>query len=131
MSDTFARQETLLAEALATTIRGPRRNGLFAAWLVLRCCGDVLATNSVSERGHHRRVDALEHRLHGLSLPPPLRRALTGALHQLREHSPHATNIALHQLVAPVRETLGSGPGDAIARAAKVAQTRVRNVEIG
>jgi hypothetical protein len=127
VSDAFARQETVMAEALGATIRGPRRNGLFAVWLVLRCCGDLLPPNPVSERGHRRRLEGLERRLHGLSLPAPLRRALTGAVQQLREGTPQAASIALQQLVAPVDETLGSTPGDAIARAASLARARVRN----
>ena len=127
MSDAFARQETILAEALGTAIRGPRRNGLFAVWLVLRCCGDLLPPNRVSERGHSRRMEGLEHRLHGLSLPGPLRRALMGALLQLREGTPNAVAIALQQLVAPVDETLGATSGRTVARAAELARSRVRN----
>jgi hypothetical protein len=126
MSDAFARQETVMVEALGATIRGPRGNGLFAVWLVLRCCGDLLPPNPVSERGHRRRLDALERRLHGLSLPAPLRRALTGALQRLREGTQQAVGIALQQLVAPVVETLGPTPGDAVARAARLAQLRLR-----
>ena len=127
MSDAFARQETILAEALGTAIRGPRRNGLFAVWLVLRCCGDLLPPNRVSERGHSRRMEGLEHRLHGLSLPGPLRRALMGALQQHREGTPNAVAIALQQLVAPVDETLGATSGRTIARAAELARSRMRN----
>ena len=127
MSDAFARQETILAEALGTAVRGPRRNGLFAVWLVLRCCGDLLPPNRVSERGHSRRMVGLEHRLHGLSLPGPLRRALMGALQQLREGTPNAVAIALQQLVAPVDETLGATSGRTVARAAELARSRVRN----
>ncbi len=127
MSDAFSRQETFLAETLGTAMRGPRRNGLFAVWLVLRCCGDLLPPNRVGERGHSRRVEGLERRLHGLSLPGPLRRALTGALQQLREGTPAAAGIALQQLVAPVDETLGATSGKTIARAANLARARVQN----
>ncbi len=116
-----------MTEALGTAVRGPRRNGIFAVWLVLRCCGDLLPPNRVSERPHRRRLDGLEHRLRGLSLPAPLRRALTGAVRQLREGTPQAASITLQQLITPVDETLGSGPGDTIARAARLAQARVRN----
>ncbi len=127
MSDAFARQETILAEALGTAIRGPRRNGLFAVWLVLRCCGDLLPPNRVSERGHARRMEGLEHRLHVPSLPGPLRRALMGALQPLREVTPNAVAIALQQLVAPVDETLGATSGRTVARAAELTRSRVRN----
>ncbi len=127
VSDAFARQETMLAEALGTAFRGPRRNGLFAVWLVLRCCGDLLPPNRVGERGHARRMEGLEHRLRGLSLPGPLWRALKGTLQQLREGTPNAVAIALQQLVAPVDETLGATSGRTIARAAELARSRVRN----
>jgi len=127
MSDAFSRQETFLAETLGRAMRGPRRNGLFAVWLVLRCCGDLLSPNRVGERGHSRRVEGVERRLHGLSLPGPLRRALTGALQQLRKGTPTAATIALQQLVAPVDETLGATSGKTIARAAELARARVQN----
>ena len=64
-----------MTETLGTAVRGPRRNGIFAVWLVLRCCGDLLPPNRVSERHHRRRLDGLEHRLHGLSLPAPDRKS--------------------------------------------------------
>ena len=126
MSDALARQESVLTEALETAIRGPRRNGLFAVWLVLRSCGDLLPPNPASERGHRRRLRGLDYRLRSLSLPAPLRRALAGALQQLDTGSSHSASVALLQLVAPARETLGPTCGDAVERAARIARERVR-----
>jgi hypothetical protein len=126
MSDALARQESVLTEALETAIRGPRRNGLFAVWLVLRSCGDLLPPNPASERGHRRRLRGLDHRLRSLSLPAPLRRALAGALQQLDTGSAHSAGVALLQLVAPARETLGPTCGDAVERAARIAREKVR-----
>jgi len=116
-----------MTETLGTAVRGPRRNGIFAVWLVLRCCGDLLPPNRVRELPHKHRLDGLEHRLHSLSLPAPLRRALTGAVRQLRDGTPQAASITLQQLITPVDETLGSGPGDTIARAARLAHALVPN----
>ncbi|MCZ6915951.1 MAG: hypothetical protein O7I93_04160 [Gemmatimonadetes bacterium] len=121
MSDTFARQETALSDMLHAAVRGPRRNGLFAVWLVLRACGDLLPPNRVSDRGHRQRIANIAGRLHSLSLPAPLRKALAGSIHQLSEGTAAAASIALRQLVAPVGETLGPASADAIARAARIA----------
>jgi phytoene/squalene synthetase len=68
-------------------------------------------------------VAALERRLASLTLPAPLRRALSATVAEMRDADPAATAVALAQLVAPARETLGSDAGDAIAQAARVART--------
>lgn len=122
MSDALARQETVFAEALDTAMRGPRRNGLFAVWLIVRACGDLLPPNPVSDRGHQKRLSELANRLRSLSMPPPLHRAIAGTLQGLSEGSPRSARIALRQLVAPVRETLGPVCGEALDRAAEIAQ---------
>lgn len=121
MSDIFARQEATLSHMLHSAVRGPRRNGLYAVWLVLRACGDLLPPNPVGERGHQQRLSGLIGRFHSLSLPVPLRKALAGSVHQLGEGTPAAAGIALQQLVAPVGETLGRAPADAVAHAARIA----------
>jgi hypothetical protein len=127
MSDIFARQEATLSDMLHSAVRGPRRNGLFAVWLVLRACGDLLPPNRVSDRGHLQRLASLTGRLHRLSLPMPLRKALAGSVDQLSDGTPAAAGIALQQLVAPVRETLGMASADTISNAAGIAgEVRVR-----
>lgn len=122
VSDALARQESVFVEALDTAMRGPRRNGLFAVWLIIRACGDLLPPNPVSDRGHQKRLNELANRLRSLSMPPPLHRAIAGALQGLNEGTPHSALIALRQLVAPVRETLGPVCGNALDRAAQLAK---------
>jgi hypothetical protein len=110
--------ERLLITALAAEARGPRRNGLFALWLLTRTAEALLPPDRVSARGHRRRVELLQRRLASLSVPPPLRRALTAALRQVGEGSPQDSALALHQLVAPARETVGERAATALAAAA-------------
>jgi hypothetical protein len=74
------------------------------------------------ERAARRRLLALESRLSSLTLPPPLRRALAGAMLQLRENGPAGVPLALGALVAPARETAGNEAGEAIQRAARSAR---------
>jgi len=87
-------------------------------WLTTRVALDFGLEPPLPERAQRRRLDALERRLARLSLSPPLRRALTGTLALLRDPERRAAAMALQQLTAPVRETLGTEAGDVIARAA-------------
>ena len=96
---------TSLLGLLPQTGRGPRREGIFALWLTVRVAQDLLR-DPPSERAHRRRLQALEHRLSSLTLPPPLRRALAAA----------------SQLVAPAREAGGAEAGEVMARAARAAR---------
>lgn len=122
MSDTLAPAEERLLEALAQSARGPKRNGVFAVWMLVRMCSGVLPPDELSPRVHRRRLQALERRLMSLSVPAPLKRALTSAVRELGERSCAAAGIALQRLVAPARETLGSEVGEVIALAAKIAR---------
>jgi hypothetical protein len=63
-------------------------------------------------------MELLQRRLASLSVPAPLRRALSAALRQVGEGSPQGTALALHQLVAPARETVGDRAAAALAAAA-------------
>jgi len=114
-----------LVELLPRTARGPRRNGVFALWLTVRVALDFCLTPPLPDRARRRRTSALENRLASLTLPAPLRRALTAALTHLQAGDPPAAALALTQLVAPVRDTLGAEAGDAIALAARVARSSV------
>jgi hypothetical protein len=107
-----------LAEALAQAARGPGRNGIFALWLFTRVAEAVLPTDPVSPRAHRRRVDLLQRRLSSVSMPVPLRRALAGALRVVADGTPRTSALALQQLVAPARETLGAQVADTVALAA-------------
>jgi hypothetical protein len=114
--------EERLVALLAGEARGPKRDGLFALWLVVRAAEGLLPPRPVSARNHRRRLAALERRLATLALPPPLKRALVAARHHLDPASPRAAALVLSQLVAPARDVLGPGSGDAVAVAARAAR---------
>jgi hypothetical protein len=117
---------TELLTLLPQTGRGPRREGIFALWLTLRVAQDLLHDPPPNERAHRRRLQALEHRLSSLTVPPPLRRALGAAMNQLRVASPEVAAQVLSQLVAPARESGGPAAGDAVAQAARAARATLR-----
>jgi len=105
-----------LLELLALSARGPRREGLFAVWLTARVALDQGLDPPLPERAQRRRIEALERRLARLSLSPPLRRALAGTLALLRDPGTRPAAMALQQLTAPVRETLGVEAGEVFSR---------------
>lgn len=107
-----------LLPLLARTPRGGKRDGLFAVWLTMRVALDQALVPPLPVRQARRRIDALERRLTSLALPPPLRRAIPGALALLREGEALSPALALQQLVAPVRDVFGAEAGDVVARAA-------------
>lgn len=117
--------ERELVGLLPATGRGPKREGIYALWLVLRVAQDLLLDPPLAERAVRRRFASLETRLSSLTLPPPLRRALTGALGQLREGGAPAVPVVLSTLVAPARETAGAEAGEAIQRSARAARQAV------
>lgn len=111
-----------LLEILAASARGPRREGLFAVWLTTRVALDQGLQPPLPERAQRRRIEALERRLARLSLSPPLKRALAGTLAMLRDPGTRPAAMALQQLTAPVRETLGEEAGEVLAKAARAAK---------
>jgi hypothetical protein len=113
---------TALLTLLPQTARGPKRGGLFALWLTVRVAQDLLHSSALLDRAQRRRVQALERRLSSLTMPPPLRRALVGALGQLRELRPETVPQILSQLIAPARETEGPEAAEALALAARQAR---------
>jgi hypothetical protein len=114
---------------MGETPRGPRREGVFALWLLLRVAEDLLLVPPPPERGTRRRVAALEQRLSSLSLPAPLRRALVSALSELKEPRRERVGQVLLLLVAPAREALGTEASDVMARAARSAAQRIKDGE--
>ena len=98
MSDKDGGQQGLL-ELLPRAARGPRRDGAFALWLTLRVAEDLLLQPPLAERASRRRLQALEHRLSSLTLPPPLRRALGAALGGLRGEGAAGVPLVLASLV--------------------------------
>lgn len=117
---------TTLATLLSSAVRGPRREGVYAVWLVARVALDLTLVPPISERARRRRLDALAHRLSSLTVTPPLRRALAGALTTLADGTPEAAAVALHHLVAPVREGIGTEAAEAVAQAARFARAAAR-----
>jgi hypothetical protein len=117
---------TALLSVLAVSARGPKREGIFALWLTVRVAQDLLRDPPPSERAHRKRLQALEHRLSSLTIPPPLRRALVAAISQLREARTETAALVLSQLVAPARDTGGVEAGEAVAQAARSARAAVR-----
>jgi hypothetical protein len=115
-----------LLTLLSETVRGPKREGVFALWLTVRVAQDLLQDPPPLDRAHRRRVQALEQRLSSLTIPPPLRRALTAAVSQLREARPESVAQVLSQLVAPARESGGSAAGEALTLAARSARAVLR-----
>jgi hypothetical protein len=114
--------EARLIELVAAAVRGPRREGLFALWLVVRSAEALLPPNPVSGKNHRRRLAALEARLGSLALPPPLKRALAAARDHLEPATPTAAALVLSQLIAPAREVLGPEAGEAVTVAARSAR---------
>lgn len=111
--------EARLVALAAEAERGPRRDGLYALWLTLRVAEALLPPDPVSLKNHRRRLVALEHRLGGLALPAPLKRAFAAARAQLEPGTPSAAALVLTQLVAPCREVLGAEAAEAVADAAR------------
>lgn len=115
-----------LLTLMAQTVRGPKREGIFALWLTVRVTQALLEDPPPPDRAHRRRLQALEHRLSSLTISPPLRRALTAAMSQLREPHPEIAAQVLSQLVAPAREASGPEVGEALAQAARAARAALR-----
>lgn len=114
--------EERLVTLIAAAVRGPQREGLFALWLMVRAAEALLPPAPVSAKNHRRRLQALETRLGGLAIAPPLKRALTAAVQHLGAATPRAAALVLSQLTAPAREVLGSDAADAVAVAARAAK---------
>ena len=121
---TTAAEERLVA-LIADAARGPKRDGLFALWLVVRAAEALLPPAPVSSKNHRRRLQALETRLGSLALPAPLKRALAAARHHLEAATPRAAAVVLSQLVAPARDVLGAEAADAVGVAARAARVHL------
>lgn len=104
--------------------RGPKREGVFAVWLVVRVALDLGRTDSTLDKNARRRLALLAQRLAPLAVPRSLARGLTAALGQLEETPPNGARVALVQLVAPVRDALGADAADAVAQAVQLLPPR-------
>ncbi len=125
MIQTTTPAEERLVTLIAEASRGPRRDGLFAVWLVVRAAEALLPPAPVSPKNHQRRLQALEARLGSLALPAPLKRALAAARHHLQAASTRAAAMVLSQLVAPARDVLGTEAAEAVAVAARAARVHL------
>lgn len=117
--------EGLLVTLIAAAARGPKRDGLFALWLVVRAAEALLPPSPVSAKNHRRRLQAVAVRLGGLALPAPLKRALAAACQHLETATPRAAALVLTQLAAPARDVLGPEAADAVTVAARAAKSHL------
>ena len=117
--------EHRLVELLGAAERGPKRNGIFALWLVVRAAEAVLPPAPVSAKNHRRRLQAVASRLGGLALPAPLKRALAAACQHLEAATPQAAAVVLAQLTAPARDVLGPEAAEAVTVAARAAKSHL------
>jgi hypothetical protein len=124
MIDATTPAEDRLIELITAAARGPKRDGLFALWLVVRAAEGVLGRAPLDARNHRRRLQALDSRMATLTIPPPLRRALNAARIQLEPATRECAVVVLSQLVAPARDVLGADAADAVALAARNAREK-------
>ena len=118
-------EERLLVEMEATA-RGPKRNGLFALWLIVRQCEGALPPDALSEKACAARLSGLERRWSSLTLPVSLRRALPASARELRSQHANRVPVTLQQLSAPAREAIGPAAGDALLLAARNSRRALR-----
>jgi hypothetical protein len=118
MSEANAALDVLL-ELQERLPRGPKREGAFAIWLVARVAWETGMLASEADRTDRRRIALLDKRLAPLAIPRPLARGLATAVNHLQEGTVAAARIALSQVVAPARETIGPEAGEAVARLAR------------
>ncbi len=100
-------QQVSLLEAMRRLQRGPRREGVFALWLVTRLACDIATGDPESAKANRKRVGLLERRLAPLAVPRPLARGLATSLIHLAECTPDGARLALAQLSAPARDAIG------------------------
>lgn len=120
--DHLSEAEEHLLGLLDRTARGPKRNGVFALWLVVHVCGGFFPPLP-RERAQRARLANVERRLSSLSVAAPLRRALAAAMREVRDGGREAAPIVLQQLAAPARDVLGPEAAQALSAAARVART--------
>ncbi len=110
--------------------RGPKREGAFALWLIVRVALELgHVPTAVHAKADRRRILLLGQRLAPLTVPRPLARGLTAALGHLEEATPAAARVALAQLVAPARDALGPEAAEAVAQALAVLQDSRQTTE--
>lgn len=121
---TTALPTTRLVELITRTARGPKREGIYALWLVVRAAELRKFDPPVAPKLLAKQLEALTHRVATLTPPAPIRRAVASALTLLADPAPDAPAAALHQLAAPAREALGTEVAEAIGAAVKAAKEK-------
>lgn len=121
MSD-WSPATTHLVELLGHAARGPKREGVYAVWLVVRAAESRIIDPALPDKLRQKQLDGVRHRLATLTLPAPVRRAVATSLALLEEDGPDAPASALHQLTAPARESLGAEVAEAVAQAVRAAR---------
>jgi hypothetical protein len=116
MSD-WAPPLLVLVELQRRFERGPKREGAFALWLVVRVALDVGRSGLPLDKHDRKRLALLAQRLAPLAVPRSLARGLTTALGHLDDLSTNGARVALSQLVAPARDALGPEAAEAVAQA--------------
>lgn len=106
--------------------RGPKREGAFALWLMVRAAIDAGLNPEPPDKADRRRIALLGQRLAPLAVPRSLSRGLQAALGHLEEGTAAGARIALAQLVAPTRDALGPEAAEAVAQAARQIHGAVR-----
>ncbi len=129
MAEQLGPAEASLIQVLGATSRGPKRNGLFALWLVVRACAGLLPPDALSARAHRRRLESLIRRLSSLSLHPALRRLLVTCVRNLNAATPAAAAEALDQLAASVNDHLGPEAAAALLAASHAARDAIDQLE--
>lgn len=108
-----------LLELMATAPRGPRRDGLFALWLVLHVAEDLHLAFGAAERPYRRRVGLLEQRISSLALPAALKRDLARVIEGLKTSAAAPAGPLLAGLVGATRDGVGPDAADLVQKAAR------------
>jgi len=119
-----ARAESMaLLELMRRLQRGPRREGVFALWMLCRVAWDIAVREQADPRTDRKRVALLEKRLAPLAVPRPLARGLETSLLHLAEGSAEGARLALAQLAAPSRDAIGPEAAEPIERMVRILRT--------
>jgi hypothetical protein len=100
----LAPTDRALVAALASSSRGPARDGAFALWLVARACLGPALGAGASDR-HREHLLAVGARVRTLSIAAPLRRAIAAALADLAADHAAAPAAVLGRLLAPATDS--------------------------
>jgi hypothetical protein len=110
-----------LVAALATSARGPERDGVFALWLAVRAALAGAPPDAAAAR-QAERLRAVVQRVRSLTAPAPLRRSIAAALADLAAPRGASPAVVLSHLVAPAAENCPPAAAAAVQAAARSAR---------